>query len=249
MRPSSRASRGSTTPRPESPTKHTRSASRASTERRLMGPRNPSPLPPKSPAPPQVELPSMDDDLALDAINRLSDPTLHAPLLSAIPRSRRQPFYPTGNTEATPKATNVVSSVPGATPIEPLSIKKKTSLRSSAVLSPTPRKNYVRNSPLSRSLNRVVSPRRVSPGFKKMKANGSTAASLGEDLEHLRYLSVSTKDDVRVFICRSTLNTDRYDSLDRDVTEVNQANKTGGRWIETSTIKFTRRIIFKAVVT
>ena len=196
MRPSSRASRStrSTTPRPESPTK----LARAGTERRLMGPRNPSPLPPKSPVPPQVELPSMDNDLALEAINRLSNSTLHASLPSDIPRNKRQPSCPTDNTEATPKPTNVVNSVPTATPIEPLSIKKKTSLRNSAVLaSPTPRRNYVRNSPLSRGLNRVVSPRRVSPGFKKMKANVSTTLSLSEDLDHLRYLSVSTKDDVR----------------------------------------------------
>jgi hypothetical protein len=161
-----------------------------------MGPRNPSPLPPKSPVPPQVELPSMDDDLELEVINQLSDPKLRTPPPSGIRRSRRQPFYPTSNAETTPKATG---SVPAVTSIEPLSIKKKTSLRSSVVLaSPTPRKNYVRNSPLSRSLNRVVSPRRVSPGFKKMKANGSTALSLGEDLEHLKYLSVSTKEDVHI---------------------------------------------------
>ena len=199
MRPSSRASRStrSTTPRPESPTKHTRSSSHTSTERRLMGPRNPSPLPPKSPVPYQAELPSMDDDLALETINRMIDPALHTPTPSAIPRSKRQPFYSTSNTEATPKATDVFSSGPAATPIEPLSIKKKTSLRTSAVLtSHTPRKNYVRNSPLSRSLNRVVSPRRVSPGFKKMKPNGSTALSLIEDLEHLKYVCVSTKEDV-----------------------------------------------------
>jgi hypothetical protein len=31
-----------------------------------------------------------------------------------------------------------------------------------------------------------------------MKANGSTTVSLSEDLEHLRYLSVSTKEDVRL---------------------------------------------------
>lgn len=183
------------TPRPESPTKHTRSPSHTSSERRLMGPRNPSPLPPKSPIPQQVELPSMDDDLARETINRVFDPSPHTPTPSAIPRSKRQPFYSTSNTEATPKAANAFSSVLAATPIEPLSIKKKTSLRTSAVLaSPTPRKNYVRNSPLSRSLNRVVSPRRVSPGFKKTKANGS--AFLSEDLEHLKHLSVSTKEDV-----------------------------------------------------
>jgi len=29
-----------------------------------------------------------------------------------------------------------------------------------------------------------------------MKANGSTTLSLSEDIEHLRYLSISTKDDV-----------------------------------------------------
>ena len=218
MRPSSRASRSthhSTTPRPESPTKDRRSPSRESNpsrslsnERRVMGPRSPSPLLPRSPSPfhSAVELPSMDVDLALEALSTHSSvpPPLHAPPPSAIPRSKRQPFYPTGNTEATPKPIHLSSSVT-ATPIEPLSIKKKTSVRSSATMmgSPTPsRKSHVRNSPLSRTLNRVVSPKRVSPGFKRMKASTTTFSNSGnDDFEHIRYLSVSTKEDVS--ICHS----------------------------------------------
>lgn len=207
MRPASRASRStqrSTTPRPDSPTKLThlpprasRSLSVHSAERRPLGPRSPSPLPFSGPInrQSQVELPFMDDNLAMETAPSASS---HTPPVSGIPRSNRQPFYSNGNTESTPKAINLSSSVV-ATPIEPLSIKKKTSLRSSMVAtgSPTPsRKSHVRSSPLSRNLNRVVSPRRVSPGVRKIKSTIVTSTFSSEDFERIWYLSVSTKEDV-----------------------------------------------------
>jgi len=208
VRPASRASRStqrSTTPRPDSPSKLTRSPPRSSrslsvqsAERRPLGPRSPSPLPPASPINrrSQVELPSMDDNLTMETAPSAS--SSHAPPVSGIPRSKRQSFYPNGNTESTPKAINLSSSVV-ATPIEPLSIKKKTSLRSSTIAtgSPTPsRKNHVRSSPLSRNLNRVVSPRRVSPSVRKIKSTIATSTLNSEGFERIRHLSVSTKEDV-----------------------------------------------------
>lgn len=222
MRSSSRASRStqrSTTPRPFSPTKRTRSpicSSRSlsvhSAERRPLGPRSPSPLPPVSPLSFQsrVELPSMDDDLALETILATpSAPSSHTPLVTGIPRSKRQPFYPNGNPESTPKAINSTDSVV-TTPIEPLSIKKKTSLRTSAVAtgSPTPcRRSHVRRSPLSRNFNRVVSPRKVSPGVKKIKSTSASSTINNEDFERIKCLSVSTKECVSGIYCARFFDT------------------------------------------
>ena len=201
----------STTPRPESPVKRmdsppstSRPLSVHGSERRPTGPRSPSPLPLKSPQLqyPHIELPSMEEELALETLtsNHRHAPASSLPQadhLSEIKRSSRQPLFPTGNMESTPKPINN-ASVPVATPIEPLSIKKKTSLRTSAipVTSPTPvKKIYTRNSPLSRTLQRVVSPRRVSPQVRKAKAS-SSGSFRSEDFDHMQHLAVSTKEDV-----------------------------------------------------
>ncbi|KAG6869324.1 hypothetical protein C0993_000077 [Termitomyces sp. T159_Od127] len=192
VRPSSRASRDSAsqrtaTPRPESttPTKGLESPVRPSRspplhtfERRPLGPRSPSPLPPARTSPEQP-IPSTDDDAIQEPSSQPSTSSL-IPTPSTrlsrgstnIPRSKRQPFYPTRNRESTSKAAPVAPS-PAAT-IEPLSIKKKSSVRNngSVISSPTPvRRTLSRNSPLARNIAQVVSPRRVSPQVGKRKLN------------------------------------------------------------------------------
>ena len=150
-----------------------------------------------------------------------------------IPRSKRQQFLRPqpyqNNTETTPRASSsssgpgpsstapvavafptVVgggSSATGATThgnVEPLSIKKKNSVRSSTVhTSPLARKSSVRNSPLSRPINhRVVSPKHRSPQFKRTKRGpqSSTPSINMETLEQMAQLAVSTKEDVRFFL-------------------------------------------------
>ncbi|KAF8812237.1 hypothetical protein BYT27DRAFT_7182669 [Phlegmacium glaucopus] len=213
MRPTSRTSgemsTRSTTPRPTSPTAlldspppQSRALSRDLSERHPIGPRSPSPLPPKkSPElhPSHHVLPSLDDDFELEINHHPPPPSSsahHSNPVSNIPRSKRQPFFPTGNTD-TPKPSISNSLISAPTPIEPLSIKKKASVRTSAILpgSPTPaRRSHVRNSPLSRNFQRIVSPRRVSPQIRKPKPVSSSYKT--EDFEQIQHLAVSTKEDI-----------------------------------------------------
>jgi hypothetical protein len=191
----------------DSPPSTSRPLSVHGSERRPFGPRSLSPLPPKSPQlqHSHLELPSVEEDLASETSTNHqrhapASSFPHADHLSGIKRSNRQPLFPTGNMESTPKPNNHNhnASVPVTTPIEPLSIKKKTSLRTSAipVTSPTPVKRiHSRNSPLSRTLQRVVSPRRVSPQIRKAKAT-SSGSFRSEDFEYMQHLAVSTKEDV-----------------------------------------------------
>ncbi|KAF8969440.1 hypothetical protein BDZ97DRAFT_1902547 [Flammula alnicola] len=226
LRPTSRASgeistRRPLTPRPDSPESSPRTSrpmSIHSIERRPIGPRSPSPLPPKSPRlqHSQFELPSMDDDLALESTHShphaSTSSSHHVPQTPGIKRSNRQPLFPAGNAESTPKSS-VTTAIPVATPIEPLSIKKKTSLRNSTLPanSPTPvKKMYTRSSPLSKTLHRVVSPRRVSPQVRKSKPSPS-GPHTSDDFEELQQLAVSTKEDIessRRAIKRIKLQTD-----------------------------------------
>ncbi|KAG6903484.1 hypothetical protein C0995_005507 [Termitomyces sp. Mi166 len=228
VRPLSRASRDSAsqrtaTPRPESttptkalesPVRPSRSPSLHAIERRPLGPRSPSPLPPTRtpPAQPPFNLPSLDDDTIEESVPQPSTSS-NIPQPSArlsrhqggstnIPRSKRQPFYPTGNTESTLKAAPIAPS-PAAT-IEPLSIKKKSSVRSngSVISSPTSvRKTFTRNSSLVRNPSRVVSPRRVSPqvGKRKLSAlssNTQSNTSTTELTDRMIHLSQTTVEDI-----------------------------------------------------
>lgn len=141
-------------------------------------------------------------------------PSRYSAMPTPIPRSKRQLFHPTGNTEATPKASNSVSAtvlvasanLPGGSSgqVEPLSIKKKNSVRSSTVnSSPLARKINPRSSPLNRpASNRIVSPRRISPQIKKTKPTlqSSTLSVKTETLEHLSQLAVSTREDVCIYL-------------------------------------------------
>jgi hypothetical protein len=113
--------------------------------------------------------------------------------VSPLPRSRRQPFEPTGNTDAAPR---VISHSPQKAPstIEPLSIKKKTSLRNSTGESPPGRKPHVRTP--SNIRGRVVSPRRVSPVVRQKKTAASTSSREAMDVPKLLKLVESMKDEV-----------------------------------------------------
>ena len=219
----SRTTTSSTTQRPSSPPsrphsratsiasdgRHSRSASLHSSERRPLGPRSPSPLPPKTPTiMPDLALPPTDLELALDSAiidltNAPVTPTRKSSA-SSIPRSKRQPFEPTGNTDATPKAVPPASGIPR--PVEPLAIKKKTSVRSSPGQG---RKPSLRNSPLSKPVGKGMSPKRASPRVSRIAQPVKTTpvpatplpavveqAFKNDDLDKLIRLAESTKIDV-----------------------------------------------------
>ncbi len=88
-------------------------------ENRPMGPRSPSPLPPSRSRPPSPGIFREDDSDS--GSSRPSTPVRSV----GIPRSKRQPFYPTGNTDTTPRPHSSQTTV-----VEPLSIKKKPLARS-----------------------------------------------------------------------------------------------------------------------
>ncbi|KAG6821575.1 hypothetical protein H0H93_000084 [Arthromyces matolae] len=210
------SSQRTATPRPESitPTKGSesppqppRSPSLNLTERRPLGPRSPSPLPPaQTPLPqPFVNLPSsVHDEIPQEVDSEPSTSSQPSARLSrrqagstSIPRSKRQPFYPSRNTESTPKPLSAITSP--APSIEPLSIKKKTSVRSngSIISSPTPvRKAFTRNSPLGRNPSRVISPRKVSPQIAKRKLNALSSTSHSETSDRMFRLSQMTIEDI-----------------------------------------------------
>ena len=191
----------------DSPPGHSRSISQHSHERRPLGPRTPSPLPPsKSPIQLPVELPvdhsPVDDDPPHEAVPSPSRPSTipprHQGAPSAIPRSKRQPFFPPSNSEPTPKTTGVLPPTASNT-IEPLSIKKKSSVRVANGGSPTPvRKTYARNSPLARHSARVMTSRKVSPqlGKRKLGAISLNSAHQNEIAEKMLEICRATADDV-----------------------------------------------------
>ncbi|KAH9482553.1 Rho guanine nucleotide exchange factor gef2 [Psilocybe cubensis] len=217
---------GSTLPLPESPPKRRESPPRTSrplsihtSERRPTGPRSPSPLPPRSPQPTQEDLPTMEDDIYTDS-NIRHENVSEQTATPGIKRSQRQSFFPADNTESTPKAAST-STITAATPIEPLSIKKKTSVRSDMSNSPTPvRKAH------TRSMQRVVSPRKVSPQIRKPKAGPSNLYK-SEDLDKMLQRSVTSKEDIeasrrslkrlktQIEVIKSTLKTPGEDASSR----------------------------------
>lgn len=146
----------------------------------------------------------MDLELALEdsLVNMTEPPTtptrpyaepINTP---SLPRSKRQPFEPTGNTDLTPKQARPPSGIPKPViTVEPLSIKKRNSVRTSPN---PPRKSYAYNSPLAKS--RVVSPRRVPQLRLQTPATASDKVQsyTSEDLDKLIYLAESTKSDVRI---------------------------------------------------
>lgn len=220
-RPLSRASRHShrsTTPHLDddstiiigsigSPPRHSRSTSQHSHERRPLGPRTPSPLPPSKspvqvPAQLPVDEPPTGDNPPQETLSTPSRPSTipsrHQGTPTAIPRSKRQPFFPSIYGESTPKTAG---ALPPTTPnpIEPLSIKKKSSIRVTNGGSPMPvRKTYARNSPLSRHSTRITPTRRVSPQLAKRKLATVSydSAHQNETTERMLEKCRSATDDV-----------------------------------------------------
>ncbi|KZS91196.1 hypothetical protein SISNIDRAFT_456791 [Sistotremastrum niveocremeum HHB9708] len=149
LRPLSRASRATDdsdkTVRPTSaiPTPangRSRSSSRHSGDRKPMGPRPPSPLPPRSPTLSAAEPPNLLDAAILNFGQELSLPVTpkNKPQIdngSSAVKGRRLPFEPLENSQVdvTPKAPpqSDVGSSKAPHSVEPLSIKKKTSVRDS----------------------------------------------------------------------------------------------------------------------
>lgn len=175
--------------------RHSRSISEPA-DRRPVGPRSPSPLPPslpKSPHVPTTQLPSMEDDLTADVtrnIPRPTTPSRYQNMPSGIPRSKRQPLFPTDKTETIPQSA-VASSSASSHTIEPLSIKKKTSDRTSTASGQTPtRKTYPRHAPLSRI---VSPPRRVSP---HIRPRVSVSPQIAKTIERLMDSGNSSKEQV-----------------------------------------------------
>lgn len=162
------------------------------TDRRPMGPRAPSPLPPRSP------------DYGPDSLERALENTIdhlsHAPQVTpvrqtsktssspSLSRSRRLPLEPKAN-DATPRAT--LDSVPSTNSVEPLSIKKKVSVRSGTDVSPPSRNRY------TQVPTRTASARRTSPQVRGVKRTMTVNHHGKPDLpERLLVTAQSTREDV-----------------------------------------------------
>ncbi|KAH9938052.1 uncharacterized protein B0H18DRAFT_1099934 [Fomitopsis serialis] len=218
-----------------------RSLSRHSSDRRPIGPRTPSPMPPRTPSPMPVRAlsptlsvispqtyslgaaPSVEADLAHETtlVNSTQSPgrspsSLVTPVKPRIPRSKRQPFGHTENMETTPKAerTGVPQTI--VPTIEPLSIKKKSSVASSTRSSPSrsrPPSQTTRASPRGkRSGGRKVSS--GSPGTISEPLSAVPASS--EDAVRLMRLVETTKEDLdssRRAVKRIRLETERLRSI------------------------------------
>uniref|UniRef100_A0A0W0EZG9 DH domain-containing protein n=1 Tax=Moniliophthora roreri TaxID=221103 RepID=A0A0W0EZG9_MONRR len=172
-----------------------RSLSRGSSyDRRPLGPRAPSPIPP-SPSPRPLspaELRSMDEDLA-SVLESMPQTPASSSRPTNIPRSKRQSFHPLANGDHTPRGPGASTS----TTIEPLSIKKKTSVRSGTDAdSPAPRRSG--RTSLSRAPSKRNSPRRVSPQVKLAKIAGTSVATAQvlSEVENILHLAQATKEDV-----------------------------------------------------
>lgn len=183
-----------------------------SRERRPKGPRAPSPLPPISPTMQAIQL---DIDGALESTlanipphrsrtpgqeaTEDADPYSDAPgTPSRLPRSRRQPFIPTGNADATPKNTIPPSSGPKSiNGIEPLSIKKKISNATPA----SARRSYARDSPLAKHRDpKAINKQQSASPHKILEPTMSGSSTLDTEQDSLPYqlvhLAETTKEDV-----------------------------------------------------
>lgn len=159
---------------------------------RPRGPRSPSPLPPSPRASPEPDFESLDTALETTLQNLNRPPATPPKPVSPLPRSRRQPFEPTGNTDTAPRVISLGSQKAPST-IEPLSIKKKNSLRNPTKESPPGRKAHLKTP--SNIRGRVVSPRRVSPIVRQKKTSSSGSR---EDVNVPRLIKLveSMKDEV-----------------------------------------------------
>lgn len=162
-----------------------------SPEVRRFGPRSPS-LPPTSPASTRLQELSEDADVDLvDDTFRLGEPStagLQNDTPSPLPRSKRQPFMSASTDVANSSVQVAVNN------IEPLSIKKKSSIRSGHNVYTSPRKSFRRMSPLSKASARVISPRKISFESKSNRPSQSFAST--EQLDRIIQLASTTKEDV-----------------------------------------------------
>lgn len=170
-----------------SPTRRARSLSRNSSDRRPMGPRTPSPLPPVDDAQSTTrELPS----IPLASYKMAETPVRP----SGLPRSKRQPFYPVNNADATPKP---VSSNTTGSSVEPLSIKKKIAerpLMDGATLSYDTPVNAKKS---SSTRGKASSPRRTTNRFS------DAVHPATEQIHQAIQYSQATKEDVSTRSCPS----------------------------------------------
>lgn len=210
------------TPTTESPRKH-RSMSNCSPERRPAGPRAPSPLPPTSPILQSIQL---DLDGALEVslmdVSSLRMQTTAQPLISAeqenqafassqIPRSRRQPLAPTGNTEMTPRGAEPSNGIKLPGGIEPLSIKKKNSTSTSHGTPNSARKSYVKDSALTRRTSKIDG-RHASSTTPIQKIVPLTTSSSSKDMpscelpDKVLLLTETTKEDVSFILSNFSID-------------------------------------------
>ncbi|KAI0776132.1 hypothetical protein BD413DRAFT_261330 [Trametes elegans] len=223
--------------RPTSPDERNgRSLSRNSSDRsdrRPMGPRSPSPLPPQSPSRLTTSLASVEADLETTLVN-VATPTTPLRLRNStmsIPRSKRQPFEPVRsvNHETTPRAIEKVEEpVKPPSVVQPLSVKKKNSVRSNAstVLSAgspgSGRKTSLsrRVSPLGKGAFANGSPRRVSgqraPKLPSLLESLDASETMdAPEMDRLIRLAETTKADIessRRALKRIRLETDKITS-------------------------------------
>ena len=212
FRPSSRASGSCLSQLSTTPTNHSlplppsdldepseRVTPRNASGSRPRGPRSPSPLPSSSRVSQELDYANVDSALETTLLDLNPAPVTPPKSVSPLPRSRRQPFEPTGNTETASKLiSHGIQKAPSI--VEPLVIKKKDSLRNSSTgESPPNRKAYPRTPPNIRG--RIVSPRRISPMVRhqrKTAASSSRSPQKDIDLPRLLRLVESTKDEVSV---------------------------------------------------
>ncbi|KAI6130388.1 hypothetical protein EDD16DRAFT_1084414 [Pisolithus croceorrhizus] len=181
--------------RPQSPATGVSSLAQSSvppaSEIRRFGPRSPS-LPPTSPASTRSQLAKTEDsDVELDDDTfRLEEPSLTA-LRNNVPSSpllrNKQQLSMRQTTTDTPISTPVSS-------IEPLSIKKKSSVRSGHSIYSSPRRSYRKMSPLSKATARIISPRKAS--LEKKANRPSDPLAYTEYIERVTRMVSATKEDI-----------------------------------------------------
>ncbi|KAG6336527.1 hypothetical protein ID866_2549 [Astraeus odoratus] len=167
-----------------------------SVETRRFGPRSPS-LPPTSPTPSRLQQLPEDADMELEDdtfhLGESSVAALPDNTPSSIPRSKRQSFIPASMVVNTPKSPTHTSTPVPVSNIEPLSIRKKSSIRSGHSTYTSPRKPYRRVSPLSKTVGRTISPRKASLEAKNRPMQSIATA---EHVEHIRQLVLTTKENI-----------------------------------------------------
>ncbi|EMD40501.1 hypothetical protein CERSUDRAFT_148569 [Gelatoporia subvermispora B] len=178
-----------------------RSRSPGPSERRPMGPRTPSPLPPVRS--PQLA-PASSDEADLVQVPTLTDQE-ELPVTpvrqSLLPRSRRLPFDMVGNTDATPESfgTEATTSSRPLSQIEPLLIRKKASVRRSTKNPPAEENGITNSSTTALNGKPTQMPRKASGQNRASripKPKNIVSSVLDEHGIRIFKLSQSTKEDV-----------------------------------------------------